>query len=362
MSSSEVLIVGSNNKPTGGIPRYIPEQLRHLPEDVEGRVYDIGAAEGSGVSWLVTSLCLALADALAFPLQRRPDVVHVHTSQRLSFYRASAYVLFARYGWRVPVLLHIHGSSFDEFVATESVPVRTLQRLVYDASSEIVVLSQYWKRQLEPHADREKITVLPNAVNPADYEPRYDAEPPHVVFVSNLIERKGVNELIDALETVLDDGPEIRVSIAGKGPLSPAVERLADRHDSVTSLGYVSEDRKRELLEEGSIYVLPAHAEGLPIAILEAMAGGNAIVSTTVGSIPEVIGTENGRLLSPGDSRALASRLEELANDPETVRAMGRRNRRFVEERYCWDVVVTRLVDRYERLADPDPDRQTARV
>jgi glycosyltransferase involved in cell wall biosynthesis len=350
MRSSEVLIVGSNNKPTGGIPRYIPEQLRHLPDRVEGRVYDIGAAEGSGTRWFIASLCLALVDAITFPLQRRPDVVHVHTSQKFSFYRASAYVLFASHVWRVPVLLHVHGSSFDEFVSTESSFSRTVQRLVYDASSEIVVLSQYWKRQLEPHADAEKITVLPNAVDPADYEPSYDAEPPHVVFVSNLIERKGVNELVDAVDRLLRDDPEIQVSIAGKGPLSPAVEALADRHELVTYHGYVSEEQKRDLLGEGSIYVLPAYAEGLPIAILEAMAGGNAIVSTTVGSIPEVIGTENGRLVAPKDDRALTSHVRELANDPDTVRSMGRRNRKYIEERYCWDVVTARLVDRYDVL------------
>ncbi|WP_321169864.1 glycosyltransferase family 4 protein [Salinigranum rubrum] len=170
-----------------------------------------------------------------------------------------------------------------------------------------------------------------------------------MVFVSNLIERKGVRELVTALGSVLaDDRGSLRVDIAGDGPLSDLVESLAEEHQRVTYHGYVSEERKRALLERGSVYVLPSYAEGLPIALLEGMAGGNAAVATTVGSIPEVVDDRSGRLVEPGDDDALAAALESLVASPTTVQEMARRNRSLIETRYSWERVVTQLVEAYE--------------
>jgi glycosyltransferase involved in cell wall biosynthesis len=113
----------------------------------------------------------------------------------------------------------------------------------------------------------------------------------------------------------------------------------------------VSESRKHELLSEGSIYVLPTHAENLPIALLEGMAGGNAVVSTPVGGIPNVVGEDQGVLVAPGDVAALADALAGLLEAPDRVERVGRRNRRFVEANHAWDAAVDRLESLYLELA-----------
>lgn len=347
MASLRVLIIGSNNKPTGGIPRYIPEQVQYLPDDVEASVYDIGAPEGRGLRWFLVSFLLAVRDAIIFPTTDRPDIAHVHTSQQFSFYRAAFYVLFCKYVWRCPVVLHIHGSSFDEFVSTESQLSRRLQSIVYSAADEVIVLSDYWKTELQTYIPEEKISVLPNAVDPTEYTPSFNASPSHVVFISNLIPRKGVNEVLAAVDALLEEGIDMKVSIAGKGPLTEEVERFSQDHENVAYLGYVSESEKRQLLCDGSIYVLPSYAEGLPIALVEAMAGGNAIVSTDVGSIPEVISEENGVLVTPGDVDELVDALRELVSSPERAREMAMNNRERVEADYSWSSVSSRLKRRY---------------
>ena len=348
MEEIELLIIGSNNKSTGGIPRYIPEQLKQLPDSIHARVYDIGAPEGSGWTWFGKSLGKAFRDAALFPFQSRPDVVHVHTSHYHSFFRASFYALYSAHVWHVPVVLHVHGSSFDEFVVTDSFVSQTLQRAVYAAVDEIIVLSEYWRDQLALQVDEEKIRVVPNAIDPSEYSPSFDTDPLHIVFISNLISRKGVAEFSDAIDRLLADVEEdVRVSIAGKGPLEGRVRELADKYDAVTYHGYVSEEKKRELLNDGSIYVLPTYAEGLPIAILEAMAGGNAIISTPVGSIPEVIGEENGALVAPGDVTRLVETLNRWVESPDDVRNAAERNRELVEERYSWSVVMNEIEETY---------------
>jgi glycosyltransferase involved in cell wall biosynthesis len=349
-----VLLVGPEGA-TGGIARYIAELRARLPSaGVTVAVHDTAAPEGSGPIRFARGLLGALADACSFPVRfrgrRRPDVVHVHTAEQFSFLRKSAYVLLARYVLRRPAILHVHGPTFDEFIADASVPLRVLQRVVFGASAAIVVLSPYWERALSPYLPAGKMVVLGNAIDTAEYEPRFDAERPHVVFVANHVPRKGIREFVGAIDRLLDGGADVDVTIGGSGPLDHLAADLADRHPEVSSLGYVSEERKRELLCAASIYVLPAYAEGLPIGVLEGMAGGNAIVATDVGGVPDAVDDDGGELVPPGDTAALADALASLVERPEAVREMGEHNAARVEA-YTWSRVLPQLLDLYERVA-----------
>lgn len=351
--SLDLLVIGPASDDTGGVARYVDEQRRRLPDQVRVRVYGNGtgtSVPGEGPLGVALSTLLA---ALAFPFRGRPDVAHVHTSHGLAFYRAAWYVFVVALVWHRPVVVHVHGSSFDEFVTADGVAGR-FQRLVFDVCDRAIVLSPYWFEVLSEHVPPEKLEVLPNAVDPDDYEPDFGADPPRVAFVSDHVERKGIAELVAALERLGEVDVEYRATLAGSGPLSERVRALADRSEHVEYLGYVPEARKRELLERATIYVLPSHAEGLPIALLEGMAAGNAVVSTAVGAIPEVVDEEAGRLVAPGDAAELTDSLRELLEDPSTAESMGRHNRTLVEAEYSWSRVVDRLADVYRSLAAGD--------
>ncbi len=353
MSKLSLLIVGSNNKPTGGIPRYIPNQIDHLPSSVTATVYDIGAPGGSGAAWFLKSLILALFDAIKFPFRRRPDVAHIHTSHAFSFFRSSFYVLFVSYVWRRPVVYHIHGSSFDEFMKTDSLILRKYQSVVFNATDEVIVLGDYWYEEMSQHIASDKLTIIKNAITPGKYEPKYNTDPFTIVFISDLVRRKGVLEIVEAINSMQDSTlPDFTVELGGKGELSNKFHSIADRHDNVTYHGYVSEEKKRELLNEGNIYILPSYAEGLPIAMLEAMAGGNAIISTTVGSIPEVITDNHGILIEAGDTGALKNAMVSMLENRRTTREMARKNRQTVSKSYSWKVVMEQLVHCYEGLGN----------
>lgn len=344
----EVLAVGTFGG--GGIDHYVNQQVEHLSGRVDIGTHDMGMPPiEAGHTRVPRGIWRGLSGAFRFVGRSPPDLVHVHASHRFSFYRAAGYVLYAKYVWDVPVVLHVHGSSFDEFVATDSQSVAALQRRVFEASDRIVVLSEYWRDVVSMRANPEKVRVVPNAVDPASFPANVQADP-HVVFVSNLVERKGVRELTEAIETLASERDDFRVSIAGDGPLSALPEGLAADHGNVEYLGYVSEDRKRSLLAEGSIYVLPTYAEGLPIAMLEGMAGANAVVSTAVGSIPEVIDDERGILVDPGDPGALATAIQTLLDDPKRRGSMAESNRAAIEDRYSWDRVTASLLELYDEV------------
>jgi glycosyltransferase involved in cell wall biosynthesis len=345
----DVLIVGPSRSGGGGVNRYITEQCRHLPDRVRTRVYSVAVPSGSGAARFGLALLVALKQMFLFPFRRPPDVVHVHSSHWHSFYQSSWYVLFAALVWRRPVILHVHGSSFDEFLETDSRPVRLLQSAVFRAADVVVALSDSWAELIERRVDPRKVVVLHNAVDISEYDPSFSVSPVRLSFVSNHIERKGVKELVDAVDELAEEMP-IEVTIAGKGPQSHLVEDLADTRPGVEYVGFVSEERKCEILDESSVYILPTYAEGVPIAILEAMAGGNAIVSTGVGGIPSVVDEDNGVLVEPGDADALADALRSLLADPDRISLMAEESRRRVEAAHSWEAVTADLVDLYDSL------------
>lgn len=352
-----VLIVGP--KGDGGIHQYIDHQRTQLREHCTVDVYrSYVVTDVQSVADIIRYLVASLVPILRFPFRKQPTITHVHTSHGLSFYRTAAYVLISAWLWRRPVVVHVHGSSFDEFVEDASLPVRSLQRTVFGAAAAVIVLSEGWADVLAQRTDSEKTHVIPNAVDPSAFDPSTAESPPTVAFVSDLLERKGVPELVEALDRLsarIDR--DFRVDIAGRGPLQDDVQSFAAEHEHVHYHGYVSEADKRRLLEEATIFVLPTHAEGLPFALLEAMAGRNAVVTTTVGSIPETLSADHGILVEPGNVGRLTDALETLVTDPETVAEAGRRNRALVRESYAWAAVTEQLLACYDEVLDRSGER-----
>jgi len=345
----DLLIVGSNRS-VGGIQRYIDQQKEHLSNEASVRVYNNEPSNGGGPLWLVLAILQTLFDALRFPFRRRPDLVHVHSAHWFSFYRATFYIVFSTYIWRVPVVLHIHGSSFDEFLTTRSVVAQAFQRVGFSACSSVITLSDYWRELIEKHTQAGHVVTIPNAVDPEKYTSSPNITDPTIVYVSHLSERKGVNEFATAISTLIEQHDNLTVHVAGSGPYSDRIEQLQSRYDKINYHGYVSEEKKRELLADGSIFVLPSYAEGLPIAILEAMAAGNAIVSTSVGSIPEVITEDMGHVIEPGNSDALYTALQSLCNSQPTVNQMAEKNMWAIETQYNWDRITSEMLELYLKM------------
>jgi len=344
-----VLIVGSNSG-TGGIQRYIDQQAENLPDGIRTTVYDTEVNNTGGMVGFLRGFFETAIDALRFPFQKKPDIVHVHTAHWFSFYRASFYVLFSAYLWRVPVVLHVHGSLFDEFLAADSRVVKALQSAVFHTCDEVIALSEYWREMILRETPAKNVSALPNGIEIDLYSSEPGADPPSVVYISHLSDRKGAREFVAAADELAKRDQNVEIHIGGDGEHADLVKELAATHENVTYHGYVSEGKKRRLLEEGSIFVLPSYAEGLPIAIVEAMAAGNAIVSTTVGSIPEVIDSKSGILVPPKDESALHESICELVESPEDVEEMGYASTKQVEKKYNWNYLSDKISATYDRL------------
>jgi glycosyltransferase involved in cell wall biosynthesis len=139
---------------------------------------------------------------------------------------------------------------------------------------------------------------------------------------------KGTAVLLDAMSTLRRRQAAVKLRIVGGGRLMPELQRLCDSRGlsaHVEFLGQRDLAGVREALDSAHLFVLPSLTEGLPRALLEAMARGLPAVATNVGGIPELLPPDC--LVPPGDARALAARIEAMMADSGARRRLGERNR-----------------------------------
>ena len=174
---------------------------------------------------------------------------------------------------------------------------------------------------------------------------------PLVVSVANFKPFKGHEHLLRAAAIVRRDAPDVRFVLVGVGPGEPEMRRLADDlglNGSVVFAGF--RDDAPRLTASADVFVLPSEHEGLPIALLEAMALGRAVVATDVDGIPEAVRDGvDAVLVGPRDPDALASAIVSLLEDPALRERLGA-SARARAARFDMRDAVRRMEEVYEEL------------
>jgi colanic acid/amylovoran biosynthesis glycosyltransferase len=181
-----------------------------------------------------------------------------------------------------------------------------------------------------------------------------------LLTVARLVEKKGIEYGIRSINKLLGKYPQIEYKIAGDGYLKNTLQILIDElklTHHVKLLGWQRQEQIRVLLQEADILLAPSvtsqngDREGIPGAIVEALACGLPVLSTRHSGIPEVVQDgESGFLVPERDAEALAEKLAYLIEHPELWPEMGRKGRTYVEEHYDIDSLNDRLVEIYQEL------------
>lgn len=306
-------------------------------------------------------LAVALAAALRFwtmLLLGQVGLLHVHMSSRASFWRKCLFFLPA-FLFRVPTILHLHGSEFSIFYEEECGHVaKRAVRFVFNRVSQIVVLSQAWRDWVQSMTTNPNVQAIYNPVMVPAVHPRWeDRSDGMVLFLGRLGKRKGSYDLVDAMASIKQNCSNFHLSLGGDGELNEVRDRASDLGlgDQVSLLGWVRGTDKDRFLGSAKIYTLPSYNEGLPMSVLEAMACGLPIVGTPVGGMPEAItdGVE-GFLVEAGDVAALSDRLERLLVDDALACKMGAAARAKVESTFSAEAVLPKVEEIYRRFGFSD--------
>ena len=202
---------------------------------------------------------------------------------------------------------------------------------------------------IEAGFPRNSIIVIPNFILSRFFDVKPNYESRIIGYVGRLHYEKGVDILIRAFALIKGFDNNAKLLIVGDGPLRGYILELAKRlriEDSVEVTGSVPNTKVPEYLAKMSIFVLPSRYEGLPNALLQAMAAGLPIVATSVGSVSDIIiNGRNGLLVSPEDVNELAKAIKLLMDNRELAMKLALQARKDAK-RYT----VTKIIHCYEKV------------
>jgi glycosyltransferase involved in cell wall biosynthesis len=176
---------------------------------------------------------------------------------------------------------------------------------------------------------------------------------PSILFLANMWRRKGIFTLLRAFERICHALPQATLTIAGRGSDEQLVKEAVDSHPgrrAIEMIGNVARADVPALLRSHAVYCLPSFGEPFGMTILEAMASGVPVVTSTAGGPGFLVDSDGGRLVRPDDDVQLAASLIEILASPDLQRSMGQHNRAIAERRFSWPRVIDRLEDAYYRV------------
>jgi glycosyltransferase involved in cell wall biosynthesis len=315
-----------------------------------------------GLGYLVRSVLVTLHHLIKFPITlviRNPKLVHIHTPDYWPFWESSIYVFVSRI-FRRKTIVHIHATTFDKFYQNSNALLKYLIRKTLNISDKIIVLSSRWKNLFVKLVPERKLVVVPNAVKAAMFNNQWrrrsiKSNVVKVLFVGGTeAKRKGVYDVLKAIPIVTERyGPNILFILIGRCDINK-IRTICEKrgiNNCLKILGYLETSDKIKVFSSSDIYILPSYSEGLPIAMLEAMAAGLPIISTPVGSIPEVIEEGvNGYLIKPGDFYELADRILVLARDKKLRQRMGENNAEKIRKENDLKIIMEKVGEIYREI------------
>jgi glycosyltransferase involved in cell wall biosynthesis len=237
--------------------------------------------------------------------------------------------------------------------------MQRLNRAVLHAqirSSAMVLLPNMASLPLIPDdaESRAKVRELHFGVDTSVFHPmpQVGVEPQNVLFLANLVQKKGALFLLEAFEAIASRHPACRLRFAGSGEEEESLRERARRSpaaDRIEFLGRISRERVAQVMNTATVYCLPSAVEAFGMTALEAMACGRPVIGTQVGGLGLLVGATSPEVRF-GDRDALASALDGLLSSPEACVRLGEENRRIAVSEYDWERVIDRLEAYYREL------------
>jgi glycosyltransferase involved in cell wall biosynthesis len=361
MNRPVVLVCGPHRDALSGVSTHVNLLMgSSLAEDFELVHFQVGS-EGRREGRLARLLRLVASPFALFAaiLFRQVGVVHLNTSlNRRAYWRDLGYLLVAKL-LRARVVWQVHGGDLPREFATRRAGLAFL-RWTLGLPDLVVVLASSELAAYSELVPAQRVVAIPNGIDCRPYA-RVPTVRSHaqralrLVYIGRLAREKGLFETLQAVRVAVELGVDARLVLAGDGPEREALERYARSlglSARVSFPGPAFGEDKVQLLAGADVAILPSYSEGLPYALLEAMAAGIPVLATPVGAIPDVVTHGiHGLLVKPRDCLAIAEALAALARDRERLSWMSRACRKRVLAAYSVERLARELALHYRALA-----------
>ena len=293
--------------------------------------------------------------------RKKCDVIIGYSLQFFSCFSAA---IAAKLGG-IPFVLRIVGASettnrwgIDFF---SKIYDNTLAKLTLKFAKKIFVQTKRMKeRPLNLGAQSSRISVVEDGINLTKFsvtkgkktiKQEFNVEDSRIVvtFISRLVQLKGIEDFITVAKELVKKFNDIVFFIVGTGPLERTLKKKTNNYNNIFFLGYRKDINI--ILKMSDIFVLPSYSEGLSPAILEACASALPIITTNVGSSPDIIENGvNGFLIEPGDKSRLKESIIILKNDKFLREDMGKENKKRIFENYQINKVANKFLLELEKI------------
>lgn len=364
---SKVLLTTAALDELGGVGNYYRATLPWFKAGLIN-VLEVGSANSK------KSRVHLLTDQLRFAAElsrNKEELRLVHLNPSLDykgFFRDIGFLVQAKLR-KIPVIVFWRGwnSSFEKILDRHS----WLFRFSYKYADHFIVLSEKFRKKITDWGGTQAITTLNTCVDDnllADFDITQrnrcvtGSDCLRILFLGRIERYKGVFHLVDAFSLIGQRFPKIKCSltIAGDGndieELRQYIKRRGLSELDIKVPGYVRGRDKAKIFSDNDIFCLPtSHDEGMPNSILEAMAFGMPIVSSSVGGIDDIFhNCPFGRLCDPNDPSDIAAQLMHLISEPEKIGEIALGNYKHATKNYLSSVSAKRLSEIYEEYINAD--------
>jgi glycosyltransferase involved in cell wall biosynthesis len=371
----------------GGVERRIVENAKLLRNKIETTVYS-GTKKGFSKPDVMNGIKFipCFSTDILFPLDNW--VFNNSLSRKVESIKADVFEAHNVSGYkflkklkerkiRKPFIQTVHGVLADEYIQSSKTISPTLRmkfsnfymrrfgEIEKEASKRatlVVTVSSYSAKRIVQlyDVDDAKIRIVPNGVDVKAFKPTLDCESLKnkirgdgkqlVLFVGNLIPRKGLHYLIEAAKYIVKEHKQTKFVIVGEGPLKKSLisyTKAQGVFENFSFLGDVPEEMLHSLYNCADVFASPSIQEGQGISLLEAQATAKPVVAFNVSAISEVVKNGETGLLVNSDSYELAQAILCLLSDRSLRIKMGIRGRKFVFEKFSWDVCAQKMFKVY---------------
>lgn len=278
------------------------------------------------------------------------EIVHVNMASDTSYLRKSFFIKTAK-AFHKKIVIHQHGGDFEGFYNRQlGDKGRNKVKKVLSMGDAFLVLAPHFQDFFGRIIDRNKITVLPNAIQMSPSKPKEYGQH-RLLFLGRICRDKGIEELLWTMPFLKEKFPDIKLYLGGIFEDSELQKKTEEISDLVEWIGWVSGKEKEKYLEKCDVFVLPSYFEGQPVSILEAMSYSCAIVASRVGGIPQMIEDgETGILVEPKNAEALRQGLEKALADDMLCERIGKAARKKVAEEFSMEKNIEQLMGIYEAV------------
>lgn len=241
--------------------------------------------------------------------------------------------------------------------AAKSILARVSQKMHHKTliRAKRILITVDTMRNLLPSQVQTNSELVPFGVDTRQFVPSKKKRPqPTILFLANLLRRKGLQFLLQAMPMILENIPETQLIVVGGGPSDAYFEDLTEElgiSSCVKFMGPVAHNKTVDWYQECDLYCLPSLGEPFGISLLEAMSCGKPVVTTRAGGVPDFIEDgQCGYLVPPRDSQALAAAIIKILTNRSLAEKMGAYNRDLCVKDYDWEIIVDKLEKVYKEV------------